>query len=410
MVPRRSGSALVAISVLSMWWIGIAGCGTAAVPTSNNTQSTTTSGGSSGGGGAANGGPAGDAAASCPSVSLADAGPGAFPGAPQTPPPEPGSNPYGSVCVSSPGNGASVTSPMTMTATAELAQATIGWMRVYIDGSADYFTTYNQFTTRLWMAAGTHTLEVLAADKNGNQVSTSLTVNVTGTAYATVDNIQNLEGWESCSAVYPDGSPVTGPACAAGLGTAVSTMTQGVSSPSLSGSSAHFTMGGSTGYSNELYTMPLGGGHDPTRLVYDFYVMVDKPEAPQALEFDVNQTINDTRWTWGTECNFNGNYPQVGEWDVWNGAGSGSWEKTSVQCPQFAANQWQHIVITMERAGQQVHYISLQVNGTNYPLDLYYDAQQNWPMGGINVAFQMDGNYRQEAYNVWLDEVSLTLQ
>jgi hypothetical protein len=26
----------------------------------------------------------------------------------------------------------------------------------------------------------------------------------------------------------------------------------------------------------------------------------------------------------------------------------------------------------------------------------------------IDVAFQMDGNYEQEPYNVWLDEVKLT--
>lgn len=409
----RGGPALAAISVLFLWMIGVIGCGTTA-PASGGSQSTADPGGTGSGNGAAGAGAAGEgssgAAVSCPAVKLADAGPGPFPAAPVLPPPAPGSNQYGSVCVSSPGNGATVTSPMMMTAVAELTQATIGWIRVYIDGSADYYTTYNQFTARMWMTAGTHTIEVLAADANGNEASTSFTVNVTGTGYETVDNMQNLSGWESCSAVYPEGSPVSGPACAAGLGNAVSTMTQGVTSPSLSGSSALFTMGGPTGYSNELYTVPLGGGDSPTQFAYDFYVMVDNPEAPQALEFDINQTINDTRWTWGTECNFNGNYPHVGEWDVWNGAGSGEWEKTSVQCPRFPANQWQHIVITGDRAGQQVHYASLQVNGANYPLDLYYGAQQNWPIGGINVAFQMDGNYKQEPYNIWLDEVSLTLQ
>ena len=186
-------------------------------------------------------------------------------------------------------------------------------------------------------------------------------------------------------------------------------MTEGVSSPSLSGSSAHFTMGGPTGYSNELYTLSLGGGDSPTHFVYDFYVMVDNPKAPQALEFDVNQTINDTRWTWGTECNFNGNYPNVGEWDVWNGAPNTGWQKTSAPCPVFPANQWNHIVWTFERVGEQVHYISLQVNGTTYPLDLYYSAQQGWPMGQINAAFQMDGNANQTPYNVWLDKVNLTV-
>lgn len=407
---RLRGAAALLSPFLSVCLFGIAGCGSTGVQTSTPPASgnPTTAGG--GGGSGAGSGASGNLAPSCPAVTLADAGPGPFPSAPVVPAPSPGSNQYGSVCISQPGNGAMVTSPMMLTAVAELTQATIGSMRVYIDGSADYFTTYNQFSTRLWMAAGSHTIDVLAADKNGNQVSASLSVRVTGTAYQTINNSQNLSGWQSCSAVYPEGSPVTGPACAAGLGTADSTMTQNLANPSLSGGSANFTMGGQTGYSNELYTAPLGGGHDPTHFVYDFYVMVDDPTAPQALEFDINQTIGDTRWTWGTECNFNGHYPNVGEWDVWDGSGNGTWKETSVECPRFPANQWQHIVLTAERVGQQVHYIGLQVNGTYYPLDLYYGAQQNWPLGGINVAFQLDGNYKQQPYNAWLDEVSLTIQ
>lgn len=298
---------------------------------------------------------------------------------------------------------------MTMTAVASLTQAPILYMQVYIDGNADYFTFYNQFTGLFWMPTGSHTIEVIATDSKGNQASTSLSVNVTGSGSQTVANIQNTPNWEPCSALYAPGTPRAGQICAAGLGNAVSTMTEGISSPSLSGSSAQFTMGGPTAYTNELYTQSLGGGDSPTHFVYDFYVMVDNPNAPQALEFDVNQTIGDTRWTWGTECNFNGNYPGIGEWDVWNGAPDTGWVKTTAPCPPLPANQWNHIVWTFERVGQQVHYISLQVNDTTYPLNLYYSDQPNWSMGQINVAFQMDGNANQTPYNIWLDNVNLSV-
>jgi hypothetical protein len=58
--------------------------------------------------------------------------------------------------------------------------------------------------------------------------------------------------------------------------------------------------------------------------------------------------------------------------------------------------------------GNQVHYISLTVGDQTYPIDTYYPNQPNWTLEEIDVAFQMDGNYKQEPYNVWLDEVSLT--
>ncbi|HLH06032.1 MAG TPA: hypothetical protein VKW78_02210 [Terriglobales bacterium] len=292
-----------------------------------------------------------------------------------------------------------------MTAVANLDNP-IQYMRAYIDGSADYFTFYNQFTGLFWMPTGTHNLEVIATDSKGNEASTSVSVNVTGVASQTVTNIQNIPNWEPCSALYGPTTPRAGQICAAGLGNASSTMTEGVSNPSLSGSSAHFTLAGSTPYSNELYTQNLGGGDTPTHFVYDLYFMIDKPNAPQALEFDVNQTINDTRWVFGTECNFKTG-KAVGEWDVWDGVKG--WQPTSAPCAVFPANQWIHLVWTFERAGNQVHYVSLQVDNNTYPLDLYYSNQPNWSMGQINVAFQMDGDANQTPYNVWLDKVNLTV-
>jgi hypothetical protein len=74
----------------------------------------------------------------------------------------------------------------------------------------------------------------------------------------------------------------------------------------------------------------------------------------------------------------------------------------------FPANTWIHLVWNVERAGSQVHYISLTVGDQTYNVDTYYPNQPAWTLEEIDVAFQMDGNYEQEPYNVWLDEVKLT--
>ena len=42
-----------------------------------------------------------------------------------------------------------------------------------------------------------------------------------------------------------------------------------------------------------------------------------------------------------------------------------------------------------------------------YNVDTYYTAQPNWYQEEIDIAFQMDGNYAQQPYSVWLDEVNL---
>jgi hypothetical protein len=55
----------------------------------------------------------------------------------------------------------------------------------------------------------------------------------------------------------------------------------------------------------------------------------------------------------------------------------------------------------------QVPYISVSVNGLVSPVDAFFEPQQKWTLEDINIAFQMDGDFRQDPYNVWLDEMTL---
>jgi hypothetical protein len=314
------------------------------------------------------------------------------------PPPDPGSTSAGSVCVSNPANGATVTSPAHVVASTTLKN--IDHMRVFVDGVATQFSFFNTLDSQIWMSQGAHHLEILATDKSGNNASSSFDVTVSGTG-GDITQIQTIPNWEPCSKLFPPGHPRAGQICAAGDGDSVSTMTENQSSPSLSGASAHFTMGGPTGYSNELWTKFLGGGTNLRRFTYDLYFMIDKPDLPQALEFDVNQAFNNQRWVFGTECNFK----DGGQWDVWDGLKG--WQHTSVPCTAFPANQWVHLVWQFERVGNQVHYISLTIDDKTYPLDLYYSNEPKWEMESVDVAFQMDGNFAQQPYNVWIDKVTL---
>ena len=209
--------------------------------------------------------------------------------------------------------------------------------------------------------------------------------------------IQTLSGWQWCTAML-NGHP-----CAGGLGNATSSMNQNQQTPSLSGMSSQFTLGGPTQYSNALWWKSFGPDSTPTHFVYDLYFYMDNPNFPEALEFDVNQSFNGVRYTWGTECS----YHNTGYWDVWNPE-TEHWETTSVGCPVVSAQTWHHLTWQVERVNGQVHYTSISLDGNMSTVDKYYNPQQNYQGSAINVAFQMDGDYRQDPYDVWLDNVSLS--
>ena len=231
----------------------------------------------------------------------------------------------------------------------------------------------------------------IAAAQSPNQPPPSATV---------VSGIQNDPGWSQCSATIGNNFP-----CASGLGQAVAWMAQDQTTPSMSGASAEFHLGGSTGYSNNLWWKDLAADSSATHFDYDFWILTPDPSLPQALEFDVNQSFGGTRWVFGTECNLHGN----GLWDVWDGSGTvGKWVPTQLGCPKLQPNTWAHFIWHFERVNDQVHYISLTVNGTDYPVDMYQSAQLNWPDDALTVAVQLDGNATQQPYSVYIDDLMLT--
>lgn len=297
--------------------------------------------------------------------------------------------------ISGPDNGTNVNSPAELMAQATPPDA-IYWMRVYVDGQAVYYAFTTTIDQYIFMATGTHTIEVVAEDVAG-YIATATTQVTVASQNAGVNNIQNLQGWLSCGASIGDNAT-----CASGLGNAVSTLTQNQPSPSLDGSSAKFSIAGPHPYSNQLYWYPVGGGNSVSHFTYDLWFYVDDGDAPQSLEFDVNQTFGGTRWTWGSQCDFN----QTGHWTIWDPLHE-IWVPTSVKCVHFPSQTWIHLIWNLERVGNQVHYMTLNVADQEYDVDTYYTAQPNWYQEGITVAFQLDGNYEQQPYNVWLDEVTL---
>lgn len=317
---------------------------------------------------------------------------------PKAGPPDTSSTPTQSaqgLNIVSPTNGADVDSPMKIQVQANLPNP-VDHAQVFVDGTAVYWGK-TPFNTLIWMNPGQHKVDVTATDVQGGK--TTSTVNVTARSQAPgLSELQNLPYWNFCTAKIEPPDPRAGQICASGYGNATSTMTPNQRTPSRSGSSAEFTLSGPTGYSNALWWNSLGGGASVSHFSYDVYVYIDRPLAPQSLEFDVNQTIDTTRYIFGTQCNFQGSHA----WDVFD-AVQKQWVATSAPCPPFPANQWVHIVWNFERANGMSRFVSVQVDNNVYPINIDMAPELDWQQQDIDVAFQLDGDPAQDPYNVWID-------
>jgi hypothetical protein len=89
-----------------------------------------------------------------------------------------------------------------------------------------------------------------------------------------ISDIQKLTGWQTCVL-----------SCA-GAPAAVFSMTQGIASPSLSGSSDRFSLlAGTSSFGAVMWFKALGAHNSATHFLFDLNFYVDNPGAAQALEF-----------------------------------------------------------------------------------------------------------------------------
>jgi hypothetical protein len=204
-------------------------------------------------------------------------------------------------------------------------------------------------------------------------------------------NIQKMGGWSSCTTCAGAGG--RGPSATFGF-------QQFVKSPSLSGGSMKFSIGGRTPFSDALWWKQLGGSDGATHFVYDLDFYITSPQVAQALEFDVNQSNRAHKFIFGTECSIGRK-----EWDVWDTAGR-RWIHTGAACPNPAAFKWHHLTWEFSRTGSTAHFISVTMDGVKHYINRSFNVQGSG-VTELNVAFQMDGNRFQQAYSTWLDNVTL---
>ena len=328
-----------------------------------------------------------------------------------------GSQSGGTVQVSAPANNGTVSTTVQFAASATTScSAGVAAMGIYTaPGVLAYKANGAKLNTTLTLNAGTYRTVVQEWDNCGGAATTPIVITVgsSGNSGQFV-NLQQQSGWtgyallpplyEICSSCVPGGPQTTW------------SMTQGVSSPSLSGNSARMDVGGQTVYSDGLWNNHLIGDFSSRGLpdtyrtiipnvhnfTYDVYFYATDISVSQALEFDINQFVNGQSFIWGHECRIAGG----NEWDIWDNPGQ-KWHPTGIPCNPVS-NSWNHLVIQAQRTSDnRLLFQSISLNGQTATLN-YYESPTPTTWYGITINYQQDGNYKQQPYSIWLDKLTFT--
>lgn len=316
------------------------------------------------------------------------------------------------VNVSNPLPYATVTSPVTVNASASSSKAITGW-HIYVDNNNVYGgpNSATSVSPSLTMANGTHTVMVRAWDSTGAYGTNTFQVTVSGssTPPPTTNNgptapsnakvfskIENMTGWGACAS-----------AACSGTNGGVYWTNQNVTTPSLDGSSTEFYAGGKA-YSDMLHWKNLGVNLGTKKFIYEVWFYVDNISTVGALEFDYLQVLSGHKYNFSSQCDYF--YGSV--WDVWNGT-TKRWVQTNLKCPKFTPNTWHHFKLygELDTTNGRTHYLNFWVDGVDSVPNSTYAYQKaettSWP-NNSTVQIQQDlGKYPGNGVHQWVDKVTL---
>jgi major membrane immunogen (membrane-anchored lipoprotein) len=329
-----------------------------------------------------------------------------------------GSSSDAQVTVSEPQDNSTVSSTVQFVASAASpCSKGVASMGIYTSpGNLAYVTQGASLNTNLTLNSGTYDTVVEEWDNCGGAATTPVTITVGGNSSTSgsFSSLQADSGWTGYGLLAPSYNICTscqpsGPDVAWG-------MTQNVSSPSLSGHSSEMWIGGDTAYSDVLWNNHLIGDFSSQGMpdnnqtivpnlynfTYDVYFYVEDLSVSQALEFDINEFVGGKSYIWGHECRVAGG----NEWDIWDNPG-GTWHPTGVACNPLQ-NSWNHLTLQVQRTSDdQLVFQSITLNGDTATLN-YYENPTSTSWYGVTINYQQDGNYLQNGYSVWLDNLTFT--
>jgi hypothetical protein len=299
---------------------------------------------------------------------------------------------FAGTVITAPANGAQVSSPFTLTMSADTCSsrpvAVVGYS---LDGSTATPLFLGQAMNGPVNApAGPHTVHVKVWNDQGAVCVTDLGVNVGGDVFSSivpssavsVSSIQTLANWVQ---IHDGGTP----------GASSGSMTM-ANAPSLSGNARQFTTTFAD-FAGHRYSVQFDDNNSSQNFLFDTWVYIEGSTAGVAnLEFDLNQTMaNGQTVIMGFQCD-----GWLGTWDYTVNGGSptlswDTWLHSYAPCNvrDWAPNQWHHVqILTAHNDSGWVTYKSVWLDGARQ--DINQTVFSGFALGwapAIIANFQLDG-------------------
>ena len=313
------------------------------------------------------------------------------------------------VTVNSPANGAQVSSPFSLSASASTCSSQdVASMGYSLDNSTGTTIVYStSLDAQIQAGSGAHTLHVKAWGNQGAVCVTDVSITVSAISASggeavvpsdaiSVAGIQLLGDWQAVDDSASGGS-ASGAMSLTG-------------SPSLNGTARRFVTEFSN-YGAERYDADFGDDTTSTNFLYDGFVYIAAPSSGIGnIEMDLNQVMpNGQTVIFGFQCD---GYSSTWDYTVNKGSPehpNDQWVHSSGYCnPRgWSTNVWHHVQISYSRDDSgNVTYQSAWLDGYEFPINATVLSAFSLGWGPTLLTnFQVDGYGSSGSSTVYLDDL-----
>ena len=142
-------------------------------------------------------------------------------------------------------------------------------------------------------------------------------------------------------------------------------------------------------YEDKYWYWKLGADATKSSFTYTVNFMLPDPNAPQALELDVQQVISAVCYNLGFQFDFQSNQVRI-----WNRSTTNhGWIATGVASPRWVAGSWHSVTLKAHRDSSNVYYDSMTIDGVTTSLSQFsFPSISLNNADTLNVAIQLDAN------------------
>jgi hypothetical protein len=162
-------------------------------------------------------------------------------------------------------------------------------------------------------------------------------------------------------------------------------------------------------YNNAYWYLPLGAFNWANYFIYDMQVQYANNTAisvSQALEFELQQNVNDQIFNMAWQADFGGGF-----WRTFDKANR-RWVATNIRVSRslFSNSAWVSISAEYSRTASTTTHVSLTINGVRYGVGVTRPSVPAVQSDYLNAAYQLDSNKDAVSYSTHTTHMSVTAE